>query len=107
MDYGTCRSPRTWPMGHIYSFCRSKGLDLTAAVNAVWAIVLWEYTAEENISFRSQSSTGETHTWYHCEASIDWPSKISSVLQHVQSSTKQVSNFTDPTADDPIRSQRS
>lgn len=103
MDYSSCRSPRIWPVGDVYSFCRSKGLDLTTTVNAVWAIVLWEYTGQENISFSSQSITDDTHTWYHCEASVDWMSRISSVLQHVQSSTKQVSI----TTTDPLHLQQS
>ena len=105
MDYSTCRSPRTWPIGHVYSFCRSKGLDPIAIVNAVWAIVLWEYTSEENISFRTQNRTDGAHVWYNCETSIDWTSKISSVLQNVHSSTKQVSGLA-TTTDDPLLSQR-
>lgn len=92
-------------MGQVYSFCRSKGLDPMATVNAVWAIVLWEYTSEENISFKSQNSTDETLMWYHCGASIDWTSKISSVLQHVHSSTKQVSGPA-TTTEEPLLSQR-
>lgn len=106
MDYSTCRSPRTWPMGHVYSFCRGRGLDPTTAVNAVWAIVLWEYTSEENIFFRSQNCTDESRVWNQCGVSIDSTSKVSSVLHHLHRSTKQVSG---PTAitDDPLLSQRS
>lgn len=93
-------------MGHVYSFCRGKGLDPTTTVNAVWAMVLWEYTSEENITFPSQNRTDETHVWYNCEASIDWSSKMSSVLQNVYSSTKQVSGPATNT-DHSFLSQRS
>lgn len=107
MEYSTCRSPRTWPIGHVYSFCRSKGLDLTVTVNTAWAIVLWSYTGEERIAFPSLSITDDSQKWQHCEASVDWTSKISSVLQRVQSGTKQVSTSTSTVDADPLHLQRS
>lgn len=98
MDHSTCQSPRAWPVGAVYGFCRDRSLDLTTAVNTAWAIVLWGYTGEEVIVFPSQSITHDTHTWHRCESVVDWTSTFSSVLRRVRNSTGQVST---PTADLP------
>ena len=91
MYHSTCLSPRVWPVGVVYGFCRERSLDITTTVNAAWAVVLWGYTGEEVIIFPSQSITHDTNTWHRCEAVVDWTSTFSSVLRGVKNSTGQVS----------------
>lgn len=102
MDRISCPSPRNWPVGAVYSFCRDRSIDVSTAVNTAWAITLWSYTGEEAIAFPSQTIKHDTQTWSRCDSVIDSTSNFSTVLRTVQNSTKQLST---PPADIPATHQ--
>jgi hypothetical protein len=97
MDPISCPSPRNWPVGTVYSFCRDRNVDVSTAVNTAWAIVLWSYTGEEIIGFPSQTVKHDAQISSRCESAIESTSTFSNVLQTVQQSTKQLSISTTAT----------
>ncbi|TVY84950.1 Nonribosomal peptide synthetase [Lachnellula suecica] len=89
MDSNAYQSPRNWPVGTIYGFCRDRSLDITIPINAAWAIALWEYTDEEILAFLTQNLVFDSQTWYRCDAVVNTNSTFSSVLTGVKESTRQ------------------
>ncbi len=80
---------------HVDSFCRSRPeLGLSGLVNAVWAIVIWQYTGLEDVRFVSATtSEHDAETSYHvCAAHVDGTAGISELVQRLQHGTKELAS---------------
>lgn len=76
---------------HIHSFCRKRPeVGLSALVNAVWAIVIWQYTGLEDVHFVTAAMWD--HKRYICAAHVDGKVGLSDLIQRIQQGTKELAS---------------
>ncbi|KAH8695213.1 hypothetical protein BGW36DRAFT_429095 [Talaromyces proteolyticus] len=80
---------------HVHSFCRKRPeVGLSTLVNAVWAIVIWQYTGLEDVRFVTAALWKQDADLKHyvCAAHVDGNVGLSDLMQQIQHGTKELAS---------------